>query len=578
LNNFSGGLNNASRQPDDHEATNLLNVVFSDDTLVKRRQGIKKVEGRANTTTAITFMDRFEPYTNPVVELHASDSALYSGTTKLLDVAGRVTGTNYMGYYLFADGDKLRMYGSFPQTAGTSTYIFGTPSAANRIMELVNPPAGFTPKPNPATEGAWAYDYVNNKVWYEPCAYEVADTYKGSNVIPEKPKYVLAFKERLYVSGSSKDDDNVFISDVANGFYFPVYLPIQIPPDSDAVRGLYAFYDSVVVARGGDMHAIYGNTNRTDLNASLYRLERLNTHTGIASNRVVDIVNNYLFYLGSDGSVYAMYTTNTDTNSIMTTILSQKIDLFEAPLSNTREELADACAVYFDGDWYLRVGQNVLMYSYKHRAWTLQRFTSLQVTHLHVHDNSILYGVHSGDVFEHYDEYMDNGLPYMSTYSTKFFDVGEPATYKHLREFYIVSEVPEEFPSDVRVKFEVDYADVIAEFEFKSQISRWGYAKFGERFINRNINESAPMNIGKRCRSFRITFSASHIWTADVVNVSELDDVPNKRVGMVVRVTSNGTFYIFEPTFTWRLLEPSDLNQPMRIYEINGEYEFRRKR
>src|SRR5690606_32990345 len=204
----------------------------------------------------------------------------YIGNLFNYAISGNISGRNYMGMYYFADGANLFTYGKFPQASSTNIRIEGTPNAFYNVMKLVNPPVGFTPLASPAVRGVWVYDYINWKTWYEPCENEMDDTYKGANVVPTNPQFVEVHGDRIYISGSKDDDDNVFISDVGNGLYFPVFLPIQLPPNSDKINGMIVFHDSVVVGRSNDIHVIYGNTNRTDLSATLFRLKRINTHTG----------------------------------------------------------------------------------------------------------------------------------------------------------------------------------------------------------------------------------------------------------------------------------------------------------
>ena len=67
---------------------------------------------------------------------------------------------------------------------------------------------------------------------------EFKDNYKGANKVPLKAKYIASHSGRIYVSGADKDNDNVYISDIKSPFYFPVSLPMQLPPNSDKITGI----------------------------------------------------------------------------------------------------------------------------------------------------------------------------------------------------------------------------------------------------------------------------------------------------------------------------------------------------
>ena len=122
LNDFSGGMNNASKQLNANEATEILNMKFSDTTLMEKRKGqdyydelVIKDNEEIPLPDEITFIDEFKPYTNPDVLIRASKLKIYADSTKIADVFGDVCGVNFNGIYVFADGSDLYAYGTFPK-------------------------------------------------------------------------------------------------------------------------------------------------------------------------------------------------------------------------------------------------------------------------------------------------------------------------------------------------------------------------------------------------------------------------------------------------------------------------------
>lgn len=588
LRDFTGGLNNRSTQLEDHQASDILNMKFTDDTIMEKRTGIEYV-GTLDLPAAITYFDTIKPYAMTIVEekedelpavidvdryVVASDSEMYVNGVKVADLAGRMMGKNYMGKYFFADGAKLRVYGKFPQVSTTLEKVIGTPVNDYVVMDVVTPPKGFTPAAAPRIIGTYRYDYTNKKIWYEPCKYEVDDTSKGSNVLPNKPKYLEVNKDRMYISGSQEDDDNVFITDIGNGYYTPVYLPIQMPPNSDMVTGLKVFHDSVVVGRKNDVHIIYGNTNRNDVSQELYRLKRVNAHAGFASQQAIEQVTNYLFYVGTDRNIYSMLTPKTDTDMLVTTMLNTQIDINKAPINLSTADLSKAISCYYKDEWYLVIGDKVLIYSYRHRAWTMYYFQNVVVSGIGIQNGELLLGLTTGRIVKFNVSYSDLGVPYLSYWKSKNYDAGQPVYEKFYRDFYIIANSYINAPSTINLFFEVDYIDTTNKFDVQNLIALWGTAVFGDSFFSRNINASKPLYVGQRGRTIRISLQNGYFPSGSVATYADLLNVTGTKQDMLYYVTSESAYYAYEK-FNWVKKTENDLYQPMKVFEINGQFEFR---
>lgn len=578
LNSFNGGLNNRSSQLEANQASDLINMSFVDEELMHGRYGTTAYDA-VDLPSSVLFIDEYKPYDATAQLLRCTSTELYSGSAKIATVSNAISGANYMGKYYFVDGAKINLYGTFPQADNLPHVdVIGTPVNADIVMQLVNPPAGYTPLGATYDTGVWKYDYTNLKCWYEPCENEIADTYKGENVLPVNPSYIAVHQDRLYISGSSDDDDNVFITDIMNGFYCPVFLPIQLPPNGDKVVGLFVFHDSIIVGRNYDIHVIYGNTNRTDLSNDLFRLKRVNTHTGFASHNAVSIAHNYMFFAGHDGNMYAMHTTQTNVDILATQILNHTIDIEKAPISVTNVDLASSYSVFFNDIWYVSIGDKLLLYSYRHRSWTLYKFTDFSPTSLYIKGYDLIIGINTGvSVKIDNTKYSDLGKPYQSYWSSKVMDYDQPSVFKQFREFFIVADTFSSYDSDINFTFEVDYIDVKDTHTIQNQISVWGKSKWGDRFINRNIVTSLPIIIGRRGRTLRVTFSNGYFPHSTVATKADLDNVLGKEEGMLVYVTDESAYYLYTD-FSWVKQTDENLFQPMKVREVNGEYELRGKR
>ena len=548
-------------------------MVFDDDTVMTKRHGQTYFDS-VNFTKPITFIDEYSPYADEPVMIRATDDSLYIEDVKLTDVSGRVCGINHSGKYMFCDGEKLWVYGRFEQTTTTYRKVIGTPIDDYVLMEVVSPATGHPQLDAAHTQGVLNIDYTNYKVFYEPCKNEFEDTYKGANVVSKKLKYLVSHNGRLFASGFKEDDDNVFISDIRNAFYFPVSLPIQLPPNSDKVIGLVVYDDSVVIGRQNDIYCITGNTNRPNFGTEVFALKKINTHTGFACGNAVDVVNNYLFYFGNDGNAYAMSSVKSDSRVLVTTIITQQIDIKKEPINLTLEKLRSAASTYFQDHWYVTIDDKVLVYSYRHKAWTM--FTDFDASFVYKFKDMLIWGTNSGRTAKFSEDYFDFGLPFEAFWRSKYFDMDEANAYKQFREFFLVAHTYEKFTSDVNVTFEVDYVDVNSRYTVSNQISVFGRARWGDRFINRNIVNSLPFIIGRRGRSIRFKFSNGHYPSGTVADLVALESY-QKKEGALVFVTSEDCYYLFEE-LEWHKKELASLNQTMKIYQVNGDYELRGKR
>lgn len=575
LKDFSGGLNNSSDQLKDNESSSILNMEFADESILEKRKGQVHFDEFV-TSTPSYYIDEFKPYQDENVLVRATDTHVYIENEVLTNVQGKISGINHDGKYIFADGNKLYVYGLFPQV--TSTYVKITGTAVNDyvLLEIISPADGHTKLGTEHVKGVLNVDYTNFKVFYEPCENEFKDTYKGANVVPTNIRYLVSHNGRVFASGNDKDDDNVFITDVRNAFYFPVSLPIQMPPNSDKIVGMIVYDNSVVIGRQHDIHAIFGNTNRPDMGIEVFNLKRINTHTGFANNHSVDIAHNYLFFLGNDGNMYALGSTRTDDKQLSTTIISQQIDLKKTPINININDLSKANSTFFGDLWYVNIDDKTLIYSYRLRAWTM--FKGLNSKCMYVLNNKLIWCNDKGRTVAFSDtEYLDFGAPYEAHWHSKMFDMNESSTYKQFREFYIVAHTYGDYNSDINILFEIDYSDVKDKVTIINQISSWGKSVWGDRLINRNINESLPFVIGKRGRNIRFKITNGHNLRGETATYSNLEYYIGREEGMVIKVLDENKYYLYTNN-AWKLMNEDDLNQRMKFYQINGEYETRGKR
>lgn len=575
LKNFVGGLNNRSEQLEINEASDVLNMMFADDTIMETRYGTKYYDGFTLDSDLI-YIDEFKPYVGTDQLVRATASKLYIDSTLITSIQGKPCGVNHSGRYYFADGYKLYVYGKFAQTTTTFTKVIGTPVDAFVLMEVVSPAEGHPRLGTSYTQGVLNVDYTNHKVYYEPCENEFVDPYNGANLVPTGVKYIVSHDGRMYMSGDDKDDDDVFITQVQNPFYFPASMPVQLPPNSDKIVGMHVFDDSVIISREKDLYAISGKTNNPELGFDVFQLRKINSHTGFATHESACTVHNYLFFLGSDGVFYSLASAKQEEKILATSVISQTLDLTKSPISLTLSDVKTACSLLYEDEWHVSIKDKVLVYSYQHRAWTMYNHVDALCFYKLGYD--LIWGKSNGKTYT-FDKinFLDNGEPYESHWFSKPFDMNDANSFKQFREFFVVAHAYDDYLSDVRVVFEVDYVDVKDNYTITNQISRWGISKWGDRFINRNIIESIPFIIGRRGRNIR--FKLFNRWSlfTTVANFNDLEHVLGRYNGALGYVTSEGEYYL-QNDGNWYKLDMAQKNQRMKIYQVNGDYEMRGKR
>ena len=572
LKDFSGGMNNRTDQLKDNEGALVNNLMFADDTILETRYGQKYYDDKV-IDGEIIFIDEYKPYRDPNQLIRATNTEMHIGEL-IVPLVGKPSGVNHLGKYYFSDGKTLKVYGKFTDENSIYTRVVGE-STGYDVYTIVSPAMEHEQLPAEHTMGVKVVDHVEKTVCYEPCKNEFEDTFKGACVVPDSVKYVVSHGARLFVSGNENDDDNIFITDLQNPIYFAVSLPLQIPPTSDKITGLHVFDNSLIVGRENDIYVVLGSTNRHGIGVEVFSLKRLNTHTGFASHTAVDIAHNYLIFLGSDGTVYALQNSRTNERELATMVLSRTIDLTAEPIGLTKDDYKDAVSCFHNNEWHLSMKNKTLVYSYSHISWVM--YTNLNVRSAFAIDGELVWGRPEGRIamFDK-ENFFDFGLPYQSTWYSKIFDMDDANSFKQFREFFLVAKTFGVEYSDIYVTFEVDYAEMRDRAIVSNQISIWGKSIWGDRFINNNINESIPFVIGRRGRNIRIKVTNGYELDGVVEDYSYLENYPEKKDGLLVRL-ENGENYLYMNR-EWLFLKGEELNQRMKLYQINGDYELRGKR
>lgn len=573
LTDFVGGLNNRENIIDENQCSSVMNMAFTPDGVMMKRKGITWFDD-FEINDPVTYIDQYAPNKEVMTLIRASNKEMYMDGTLIRNLGGQMKGVNFEGRYFFADSAGFWCYGKFEEPSGTYIQHIGTPSSNFALMEVIPPPFDYTPLGNTHVQGKRVYDWNQRKVWYEPCQLELEDTFKQGNIVPNKPRFVVAKEGRLYVAGTDDNDDTVYITDVGNPFYFPSALGLQVTPNADRITGLAIYNNAIIIGRRMDMYAIRGNTNRTDSSGELFRIITLNTHFGVANQRCMINAHNFLFFLGTDSQFYALRYVEGSTDTLQTQVISKTVDIHNAPISVSKDDIWYSSAQFYDDHLYVSLGDKVLVYSYLRQAWTV--YNNIKATSFYALFNTLLIGTSEGRIVIQGTNYLDNGVPYQAHWTSKWFDMGDANAFKMFRDFFIVTKSEEGFNSSVNMEFQVDYFNTERVTTLQTKFSVWGESVYGDLFITRAINQSSPFMIFQRGRQIRVTFKNAEFINQKVDTEEELELIQGIYDGMLVQVGEDRLFR--HENFDWIETNANYYNENMSILQLSGEYEFKWKR
>lgn len=595
--NFTGGLNNAfsENRLGDNQSPDLLNVRFRKDGVLEKRSGLKElpivgdghvINGELHGSWVVNISDDKE-----ALLMHVGRDLIYIRTSDKRPIYipwGQKSEHRSIKLSVAQFQDKVY----FVDNGLAIHYLLIDELEKDdlpKIYYIIDPPNEFTPAPKPAIVGEiksrphTSGNANMMQVWYEPCQYEMEDGYKGSpRTNGYRKRFICVHNDRLYVSGDDENPNMVYISDILNPLYFPSSLPVQTPPDGDFITALHIYGRSLIIGRRDSMYALFGNTNRDK--GEPFELVRINTHTGVPNNYCLDVVQNFLFYVGTDCNCYKMTVSQTDITDLKSKKLNTFVDFKKYPVSKSIDEIQGAHTFYdkINSEWWIQLGEDSLVYNYDFQAWT--RHKGCENSSMLFYNNKFIlcrsnstFTYFSDDVYYDIDfQYPTLKLPIPCYWTSKDIDFGSPIRVKQIRDTYIVSEVFDAERCDVRVKYDIDYVSVENEHRVESEISLWDKAIWDKnRFISSNIARSLPIMVGRRGRTFRIWVGNGYIFK-DYVN--ELPHQSESSVGDLFYC--KGEFYIrtprnYETREYYKKLDESELYQPMKIYEVSGLYQLR---
>ena len=633
IKDFSGGICNtvSPLKMNDNMCVDMLNIQFGENGVLQKRNGLyNSIDYKINLDNSFELDNYVSPKDGSpaicffILEPNLNEYGYLIGTEHNLvyiSTKGKVKamewqitsnhvpirGVQYLDKFYFVDGGRRVHYYKMSDLEDDSI--------EQPIRYYIsNPPEGFTPNPKPAVTGVtkesetykWneknpssTCSYPCRDIWYEPCQSEMEDGFKGSNNCVLYPRHIAVYKDRLIISGNTKDPNMVYISDVNNPLYFPSALPVQTPPVGDYITCLIPFRDSIVIGRRDSIYMLTGSTNRDDTSVSQFSLQRVNTHTGIPNYCCSNQINNYLFYVGSDGHAYKMTITDSITEQPLTVLANKNCNFMIEPFNLPLEDIKNARTGYDPSkqEWYVHIKDITFVYNYSLMAWT--RYDNIKPVVFITLDNKFYIAQEDGLLYQ-FDKDVNsdcdfvneiNGIPIYAYWKSKEIDLGLSTKVKQIRNTYLVSESFDKHRSDIVVKYTLDNIELEKKHSVDSEVPLWDVASWDNfKFYGRNLIRSLPIMVGRRCRSFNVMISSPYRYIGCYSTMPNDEEILNMREGdvfVIKKYNDEGnphagfTFKYYRRTAydfaVGKFFEQIDFfpTQPMKLYELSGIYEVR---
>lgn len=501
---FQGGLNNVTSpfELNMQESPSLKNVICFDKGSVETRPGSFKY-----------ILDQFSEEIKKIFTYEAGNFSYFmcSSSTKLYriptiggtiaevcTVSNAISGFQLEDKFYFIDGEKYRVYDgtdvyeiinpeyiiaqaqggaeSSITLANTSSadddfyngwtiYIYnGAGSLQSAIISdyvgntkvaTVSQPWGVQPLDSSQyyltnhPQGDTYTDAINFKKMYVPTYDEFSASFKGPNNINDikKCKSLLFHKTRVWFTKNPEHGNIVYSTEIGNPLYVPTNQYIApVTSDANIIEGIFSFNDVLIIFKKNTIFALYGSSEDD------YDLKELTVSCGVMNMDTIAKADNYLFYLGFNGTVYSLYDVRTDYRKILTKSISEQLNFNSQPIDLHDTDLSDSRAIYFDNHYFLSIKDKVLVYS--RGSWVM--WDNLNINTFLQYDNVLL--------FTNSRKYLYR-LPLNRFYITETFTATENQT-----TFTVLKGYLNEIREDITIKKNnvvYDGAEKLSNIKFK---------------------------------------------------------------------------------------------------------------
>lgn len=264
---------------------------------------------------------------------------------------------------------------------------------------------------------------------------------------------------------AKKNKNELYYSEIGNINYIQATNVIKaITDDADFITGLKEYAGALLVFKRNAIFGWFGYDPTTDV-----QFQRIMVHKGAVSNRTIERVENYLFYMADDG-VYALY-------SLYPTMISS-VNITDNRISKVIRNAINkdkACAVYYESSYRLSIStegtSNNLEYRFypklvdddtnKRGVW-FGEFTHPVACYLVRSDGKLYSGSPTdGLIFKHESGYNYDSQPIHFKVTTKPFDLAQRMVVdSKVKKLFVASRQYVVESSTIDVTAKIDYGTI----------------------------------------------------------------------------------------------------------------------
>lgn len=305
---------------------------------------------------------------------------------------------------------------------------------------------------------------------------------------PFKPNYAIVHHNRVFYTGNPDAKDRVYFSQLNDPTTVEMTINdvvhggstttggggiIDLQSNEVEITGLAVFLDALVIFKSDSVFSLTGYTPDTD-----FKVSRINVASGCIAPRSIVSANNGVYFLGKDG-VYVL--TTPFEGYIATRAVSEKITPIFRSIVTEAQKIH---AVYKDKCYFLFHSEGTLMFDEVLTSWT--KFdTKMNCSLSDTKRNVVFMGGENGFVYcfdslQLHDEYKPGVITGIDAfYSSAYYSLGEPEVTKKFKGVKIFYKPDPESNVYIAVKTEVDYKDKTRLFLSSYLSLIWGETPWG---------------------------------------------------------------------------------------------------
>lgn len=261
---------------------------------------------------------------------------------------------------------------------------------------------------------------------------------KGSNL--KNCNRILFHYDRMLLFGDTENRDVLYISQLENFTYFPVPFTMSMAdPLRGFLRNVVRFRNFLVCFTDGSIQMISGT------NPQSFSLSPVHTTLGTKHDYSVQVMENYVVFVGSDNGIYILKQFQFASNDKM------NVERMDTPIRdvvvNTLRTSTKVLSTIYNNQYYLYIenGDDKLIYRfyYNMQIWVRDRIGFSLGTMANIDDSLTVTSDQNGNIYElKKDVYRDDiDSLYSMTIISKDFNMGTPHHRKKMKQFQVLVNI-----------------------------------------------------------------------------------------------------------------------------------------